>query len=215
VNSLPSPEASSVPFLKTDVTSWKEQVALFKAAQEKYGKIDHVFANAGIGRTFTLLEDDVDENGDLLPPNLKTMNVNLTGCMYTVKLGIYYLKKNENGGSIVMTASASSFHRFPATDYSTSYSKPRPSLYIYPLKLISTSNKQTCRTRPPSLSNPSAPSRPAHPHQRHRTLLDRHQHCAQRDHRRVRRGQLPVPRCRWPFGHIVDGGRGEAWRAGV
>jgi NAD(P)-dependent dehydrogenase (short-subunit alcohol dehydrogenase family) len=124
VNPLPSPEASSIPFLKVDVTSWKEQVALFKAAKEEYGKIDHVFANAGISRTFTLLEDDLDENGDLLPPKLNTMNVNLTGCIYTVKLGIYYLKKNANGGSIVMTASASSFSRFSATDYSTAYLTP-------------------------------------------------------------------------------------------
>tara|TARA_R110002003_G_scaffold45_5_gene3468 strand:+ start:14122 stop:14982 length:861 start_codon:yes stop_codon:yes gene_type:complete len=118
LNPLPEPEVSSVPFLKVNVTSWKEQVELFKAAEKEYGKIDHVFANAGIGPTISLLEDDVDENGDLLPPKLNTLDVNLTGCLYTVKLGIHYLKKNPNGGSIVMTASASSFSRFPATDYS-------------------------------------------------------------------------------------------------
>jgi NAD(P)-dependent dehydrogenase (short-subunit alcohol dehydrogenase family) len=101
------------------VASWKDQVELFKAAEKEYGTVDHVFANAGIGPTITLLEDDVDENGDLLPPKLNTINVNLLGCMYTVKLGIFYIKKNPNGGSIVMTASASSFQRFAATDYST------------------------------------------------------------------------------------------------
>jgi hypothetical protein len=100
------------------VISWKEQVELFKAAQKEYGHIDHVFANAGITQTFSLLEDDVDENGDLLPPKLNTLNVNLTGCIYTVKLGIYYLKKNPRGGSIVMTGSVSSFTCFPVTDYS-------------------------------------------------------------------------------------------------
>jgi hypothetical protein len=100
------------------VTSWKEQVELFKAAQKEYGHIDHVFANAGITQTCSLLEDDVDEHGDLLPPKLNTLNVNLTGCIYTVKLGIYYLKKNPRGGSIVMTGSVSSFTCFPVTDYS-------------------------------------------------------------------------------------------------
>ncbi|KAF1912789.1 hypothetical protein BDU57DRAFT_521344 [Ampelomyces quisqualis] len=119
LNPLPEPEKSSVPFLKVDVTSWKDQVELFKAAEKEYGTIDHVFANAGIGPTVTLLEDDVDENGDLLPPKLNTVNVNLLGCMYTVKLAIFHLKKNSHGGSIVMTASASSFARFPATDYTT------------------------------------------------------------------------------------------------
>ncbi|KAH3947277.1 hypothetical protein HBI56_140580 [Parastagonospora nodorum] len=120
VNDLPEPEASSVPFQKVDVTSWKDQVELFKAAEKHYTKINHVFANAGIAPTINLMEDDVDENGDLLPPKLNTLNVNLTGCMYTVKLGIFYLKKNPKGGSVVMTALASSFSRFPATDYTTS-----------------------------------------------------------------------------------------------
>jgi NAD(P)-dependent dehydrogenase (short-subunit alcohol dehydrogenase family) len=90
----------------------------FKAAEEQYGKIDHVFANAGIAPTINLLEDDLDEEGDLAPPNLRTVDVNLTGCLYTVKLGIHYLRKNSAGGSIVITASASSFMRFPPVDYS-------------------------------------------------------------------------------------------------
>lgn len=42
VNDLPEPEKSTVPFMKVDVVSWKEQLAMFKAAKEKYGKIDHV-----------------------------------------------------------------------------------------------------------------------------------------------------------------------------
>jgi len=47
VNDLPEPERSQVPFMKVDVTSWKEQSDMFKAAQEKYGVIHHAFANAG------------------------------------------------------------------------------------------------------------------------------------------------------------------------
>lgn len=77
-----------------------------------------MFANAGIAPTISLLEDGVNSNGDLLPPNLKTINVNLIGCLYTVKLGIHHVRKNSAGGSIVITASGSSFTRFPATDYS-------------------------------------------------------------------------------------------------
>jgi NAD(P)-dependent dehydrogenase (short-subunit alcohol dehydrogenase family) len=107
--------------LKADVTSWKEQLDVFKAAEQKYGKIDHIFANAGIGKTMSLLDDGVDENGDLLPPTLNTININLIGVLYTVKLAIHYLKKNPNGGSIVMTASGSSFAKLPAEDYSMSH----------------------------------------------------------------------------------------------
>ncbi|KAJ4308855.1 hypothetical protein N0V94_009185, partial [Neodidymelliopsis sp. IMI 364377] len=119
INPLPSPEYDTVPFLRVDVAVWTEQVALFKAAEKEFGAIDHVFANAGIGPTITLLEDDVDDNDDLLPPRMETFNVNMTGCVYTVKLGLYYLKKNPNGGSVVMTASVSSFARLPTTDYTT------------------------------------------------------------------------------------------------
>lgn len=92
---------------------------MFKAAVTEYGHIDHVFANAGISMTSTFLEDDVDENGDPLPPKMDTVNVNFIGCLYTVKLGVHYLRKNPKGGSIVMTASKSSFTRFAPTDYST------------------------------------------------------------------------------------------------
>jgi NAD(P)-dependent dehydrogenase (short-subunit alcohol dehydrogenase family) len=33
--------------LKCDVTSWDEQVTLFKTGYEKYGRIDYVVPNAG------------------------------------------------------------------------------------------------------------------------------------------------------------------------
>ncbi|RMZ71893.1 short-chain dehydrogenase reductase sdr [Pyrenophora seminiperda CCB06] len=118
LNPLPEPEASAVPFMKVDVTSWDDQLKMFKAAEHKYGKVDHVYANAGIGTSTSLLEEDVDSEGNLLPPKLNTMNVNLVGVMYTVKLGIHYLKKNPDGGSIVLAASAASFAIFPAADYS-------------------------------------------------------------------------------------------------
>ncbi|KAG9199572.1 hypothetical protein G6514_008334 [Epicoccum nigrum] len=124
LNPLPSPEAASVPFLEVDTLHViKSSLTIpqrFKAAEEQYGKIDHVFANAGIAPTTSLLEDDLDEDGNLAPPNLKTLDVNLTGCLYTVKLGIHYLRKNPTGGSIVITASVSSFMRFPPVDYTTS-----------------------------------------------------------------------------------------------
>ncbi|KAH9870926.1 hypothetical protein J1614_006498 [Plenodomus biglobosus] len=119
LNPLPS-DVSSTPFLKVDVTSWADQVALFKAAAATYGHIDHVFANAGIKPSFSLLEEDVDENGDLQPPSLATYNVNIVGVTYTMKLGLYYLKRNPRGGSLVLTASASSFSKFPTTDYTAS-----------------------------------------------------------------------------------------------
>jgi NAD(P)-dependent dehydrogenase (short-subunit alcohol dehydrogenase family) len=164
LNPLPEPEASSVPFMKVDVTSWKEQLELFKAAQKQYGKIDQVFANAGIAPSMTLLEDDVDENGDLLPPKQNAINVNFIGCLYTVKLAIHYLRKNPNGGSIVMSASGSSFSRFPGADYSVFYSSLVVLVLIQSKQSPNTpsSASSALSTRPSTLSCLFA-STPSHP----------------------------------------------------
>ncbi|KAL6160602.1 hypothetical protein ACJQWK_02321 [Exserohilum turcicum] len=120
INPLPQPEGASVPFIKANVASWQDQVDMFKAAEKEYGKIDHVFANAGVGMSAPLVDDEVDEKGEPRPPKLDTININLIGVMYSVKLGIHYLRKNPCGGSIVTTASGSSFTRVELSDYSMS-----------------------------------------------------------------------------------------------
>lgn len=72
----------------------------------------------GIGPTDTFCKDHFDSEGNLLPPDMKTMDINLTGPIYTSKLAIHHLRSNpSNKGSLVITASASSFSPFAATDY--------------------------------------------------------------------------------------------------
>lgn len=56
----------------------------------------------------TYFEEEFDKNGDLLPPDSRTLDVNLVGVIYTCKLALHFLKKNPEGGSIVITASAAS-----------------------------------------------------------------------------------------------------------
>jgi len=119
LNPPPEPEGSQVTFLKTDVTSWVDQAALFKKSEEAHGVIDHVFANAGVAKTTSFIEDEVDENGMLKAPDLITYNVNLIGCMYTTRLGVFFLKKNPKGGSVVLTGSLSSIRGFSVVDYCT------------------------------------------------------------------------------------------------
>ncbi|PGH17288.1 hypothetical protein AJ79_01171 [Helicocarpus griseus UAMH5409] len=109
----------SVKFLQLDVTHWKSLVALFKQAKEAYGPIDHVFANAGITGKANFFDDTTDENGDPIEPKYSTIDINLTSVMNTVKLAIFYMKQQKDGGSIVMAASASSFQRFSNVDYTT------------------------------------------------------------------------------------------------
>lgn len=79
-NSLKPDLLVSERYLSTLPQSLK--VYSFKDAEKKYGKIDHVLANAVIPPSISLLEDDVDASGDLLSPNLRTFNVNLLSCSH-------------------------------------------------------------------------------------------------------------------------------------
>ncbi|CAI7641896.1 unnamed protein product [Penicillium palitans] len=125
VNQLPSDLEISekLKFIKLDVSSWENQRDAFIQVEEWFGRIDHVFANAGIGPTTNFLDDNLDENGQLTPPDLRTVNVNLLGVIFTVRLAAYYIQKHSahraSGelGSIVVTASTASFQNFSAGDY--------------------------------------------------------------------------------------------------
>ncbi|GME23929.1 Short-chain dehydrogenase reductase sdr protein [Neofusicoccum parvum] len=119
VNPLPAAEQNpSINFVSTDVTSWDSVTALFEAAQKLHGRVDHVFANAGIEPRTTFLEDTLNEDGKLREPDWRTIDVNLKGVLNTVTLGLHHLRKNgDAGGSIVITASVTSYTPFEGTDY--------------------------------------------------------------------------------------------------
>lgn len=76
-----------------DVRSWEEQVALFQAGFEAFGQIDIVIANAGIRETGGFLDVDEDENGLPEKPIMDTLAVNLSGALFTTRLGAYYLDR--------------------------------------------------------------------------------------------------------------------------
>ncbi|KAK1448646.1 short-chain dehydrogenase [Colletotrichum melonis] len=110
---------NSYTFVKTDVTVWAEQIALFKKAKDIYGRIDHVFANAGLGPRANYLSTEVDENGDLKEPTHQLLDVSLTGVMHTATIAIYYMRQQAEGGSIVINGSTTGLQRLRAVDYST------------------------------------------------------------------------------------------------
>lgn len=73
----------------------------------------------GIGPKMDLLSDEFDEDGELKRPDHIVYDVNLASVVDTVKLGIHYIRKRPSGGSIVVTASASSYQRYPSYDYTS------------------------------------------------------------------------------------------------
>jgi NAD(P)-dependent dehydrogenase (short-subunit alcohol dehydrogenase family) len=82
---------------------------------EQWGRLDIVFANAGINGVWAPLEELAPEEWD------KTLNINLKGTFLTVKYAVPYLKKQ--GGSVIITSSVNGtriFSNTGATAYSCS-----------------------------------------------------------------------------------------------
>ncbi|KAK6438438.1 hypothetical protein LTR95_005354 [Oleoguttula sp. CCFEE 5521] len=109
-------DSPRVFYQSCDITSWSSQRAAFAAGAKKFGRIDNVFVNAGIaehGEQF--FGEELDGSGQLKEPDRRTYDVDLYAASDTVKLAIYWLRKNgedgkgKNGGSIVMTASLAGY----------------------------------------------------------------------------------------------------------
>lgn len=111
----------ALAFQQTNVGSWPDLQALFNKVIDLHGRVDHVFANAGIrGPNTTYLEDHWDEEtGALREPATTTLDINLRAVINTAYLGMYHMRHQPEpkGGSIVCTASTSCFQRFRFVDY--------------------------------------------------------------------------------------------------
>ncbi|OAL23030.1 hypothetical protein AYO20_11092 [Fonsecaea nubica] len=107
---------ASFSFMKADISKWDELAAVFEHIYREQGRIDVVMANAGISREPKLIVDEETPS----KPALHTVEVNLIGTIYTVKLAIHYIRKNAvvNGatvpskGSIICTASNAGLYAF-------------------------------------------------------------------------------------------------------
>ena len=127
--------STTFTFLTCDVSSWDSISSCFAQIYAQQGRIDIVMANAGISQEGALL--DIEPFAEPLKPSLKTIDVNLYGCIYTVKLAIHYMRRNPlpttftnsaiNGnhtttltttaaacrGQIIATASNAGIYAFP------------------------------------------------------------------------------------------------------
>ncbi|RDL35897.1 NAD(P)-binding Rossmann-fold containing protein [Venustampulla echinocandica] len=86
-------------YIHCDVTNWQSQVDFFREAVRlsPHGGIDAVVANAGITDGSPMFDDppgNLDTLEEPPAPNLKCLEVNLIGVMYTAHLAIFYLPKN-------------------------------------------------------------------------------------------------------------------------
>ncbi|GAN02009.1 15-hydroxyprostaglandin dehydrogenase [NAD(+)]-like isoform X1 [Mucor ambiguus] len=94
-------------FIRTDVTKYSDNMALFQLAEKEFGGVDYALLNAGIGYNansmFSPLDDKMEE---------KVMQVNTIGVIKGTKVALLHMAK-RGGGSIVHVASAAGFFSSP------------------------------------------------------------------------------------------------------
>ena len=90
-----------------DVSDDAQMRAATEAVAREWGRIDIVFANAGVNGVWAPLEELTAEEWD------RTLGINLRGTFLTVKYALPYLKKE--GGSIIVTASINGTRVFSNT----------------------------------------------------------------------------------------------------
>lgn len=98
-----------------DVSDPEEMRRAVAQAVERFGRLDVVFANAGVNGVWAPLEELEPDEWD------KTLSINLRGTFLTVKYAIPHLK--ERGGSVIVTSSVNGtriFSNTGATAYSCS-----------------------------------------------------------------------------------------------
>lgn len=91
--------SDAISFIKTDVASETDIVAMIEAATTKFGGLDIVFNNAGVGGAIGPLTETTTEDWDY------TFDVLAKGVFLGIKHAARAMKEQGRGGSIINTAS--------------------------------------------------------------------------------------------------------------
>lgn len=93
--------------LVADISSPDEMRRATDEVAERWGRLDVVFANAGVNGVWAPVEELKPDEWD------KTLSVNLKGTFLTIKYAVPHLKKR--GGSVVITSSVNGTRMFSNT----------------------------------------------------------------------------------------------------
>ena len=115
--------AGSVGLVLTgDISDEAAVVAAYEKIEADFGRLDAVFANAGINGTWAPLDELTLEEWQ------ETISINLTGTFLTVKHALPLLKKQ--GGAIVITSSVNGTRMFSNTGASA-YATTRAGVFAF------------------------------------------------------------------------------------
>ncbi len=93
----------AISFARTNVAEETAVEAMFRAALDRFGRLDCIFNNAGIGGVFGRITETRVEDWDY------TIAVLLRGVFLGMKHGARVLQAQGQGGSIISTASVAAF----------------------------------------------------------------------------------------------------------
>lgn len=108
--------SSDVTFLQTNVTKYDENYTLFKTALDKYGRVDHAIACAGIIEQGLWFDPNLTVESVSKPETTATLHVNLFGVLYFARIAVPFLKHGKKEGedkSLTLFSSAAGFRESP------------------------------------------------------------------------------------------------------
>ncbi len=97
---------SQAAFIETDVRRGEDVQAMFRAAVDRWGQVDVIYNNAGVGGSEGNIRDCPEKTYDLVS------DVNIRGVWLGMKYGIPHLER-AGGGSIIVTASIAGVQGVP------------------------------------------------------------------------------------------------------
>lgn len=80
--------------VKVDVSSWDSQVTAFEKALEAAQRLDVVIVNAGVGEK-VFVPNDGGKGRGFVKPDLRALEVDLNGFLYTSALAIQQMRRQE------------------------------------------------------------------------------------------------------------------------
>jgi NAD(P)-dependent dehydrogenase (short-subunit alcohol dehydrogenase family) len=92
---------NNVTGVQGDVSNLADLDRLYATVKQQKGRIDVLFANAGVGE-FVPLGEITEDHFD------KTFNINVKGLLFTVQKALPLFQDNGGGGSIILNASIAS-----------------------------------------------------------------------------------------------------------
>lgn len=108
---------STLPiFVELDVSKYEDNLKLFRTALDKFGRVDHAIACAGIVERGKWFDPDLTIETVEKPETEQVIEINLLGTLYFARIAVVYLRHHRKEGedkSLTLISSAAGFRDSP------------------------------------------------------------------------------------------------------